>query len=73
MFNSPEVRRIMRPISPEALAVFGHRQRRPSPGIRHRAADSSLWDVIAKMRYNDASVALVTSKDGQFVPLTFKA
>ena len=28
--------------------------------------DASLWDVIAKMRANNASVALVTSKDGQF-------
>ena len=25
-----------------------------------------LWDVVAKMRRNDASLALVTSKNGHF-------
>jgi CIC family chloride channel protein len=58
--------KIMRPVSPAALAAFvaageeGSREDYVTvPG------DASLWDVIAKMRANNASVALVTSKDGQ--------
>lgn len=59
--------RIMRPVSPEALAAFvaasenGSREDYVTvPG------NASLWDVIAEMRANNASVALVTSKDGHF-------
>ena len=59
--------RIMHPVSPEALAAFvaasGDGSREDYVTV---PADASLWDVVAKMRANDASVALVTSKDGQF-------
>jgi len=59
--------RIMHRVSPEALAAFA---RAGGDGSREAyvmvPGEASLWDVVAKLRANGASVALVTSKDGQF-------
>ena len=64
---------IMHPVSPEVLAGFvaadGDGAREDYVTVPE---DDSLWDVLAKMRANDASVALVTSKDGQFAAATCK-
>ena len=52
--------RIMHPVSPEELAAFA------AGGPDHHyitvSGDASLWDVIAKMRAEDAPVALVMSE-----------
>jgi CIC family chloride channel protein len=58
--------RIMRQVSPEALASFVANSDGGSTGTSVAVlADDSLWDVIATMRAHGASVALVTSTNGQ--------
>jgi CIC family chloride channel protein len=57
---------MMHPLSPEVLAAVaaeGDGARSPFTAVQE---DDSLWDVLAKMRANDASVALVQSNDGHF-------
>jgi CIC family chloride channel protein len=57
---------IMNPMGPEAPAAFvaGSGDGAPKECVTV-PEDASLWEVIAQMRAHDASVALVTSKDGQ--------
>ncbi len=55
---------IMHPASPEMLAAFAAGDGASEDYITV-LEDDSLWDVLAKMRAADASVALVKSKDGQ--------
>jgi len=57
---------IMHPASPEMLAAFAAAGDGASGDYITVMEDDSLWDVLAKMRAADASVALVNSKDGQF-------
>jgi CBS domain-containing protein len=56
----------MQQVSPEALAELVAARDGAREDYVTVRGEASLWDVIAKMRANGASVALVTSKDGQF-------
>ena len=65
--------RIMRPVHPEALVALVTSSGEGSPGTSVTVlSDDSLWEVIAKMRSDDASVALVTEKDGNFTAAEVK-
>jgi CIC family chloride channel protein len=59
---------MMGPPSPELLVPFVTTGNGARSDYVTVPVDDSLWDVIAKMRACNASVALVTSKDGQFTP-----
>jgi CIC family chloride channel protein len=60
---------IMHPVSPEAAAgfVIANPDGSPKEYVTVREV-ASVWDVVVKMRANDASAALVTSTDGEFAP-----
>jgi CBS domain-containing protein len=69
VYLSLGVAKIMHPASPEMLAAYAA----PDGDGSHRdfivvTDHDSLWDVLAKMRAADASVALVASKDGESTP-----
>jgi CIC family chloride channel protein len=55
---------VMHPVSQQAASAWadGYGARNDYVVV---SRDASLWEVIAKMRANDASVALVTSRDGR--------
>jgi chloride channel protein, CIC family len=57
---------IMHPVSSEELARFTAANEDGSPKEYITVPEAmSVWDVVAKMRANNAAVALVTSTDGQ--------
>jgi chloride channel protein, CIC family len=64
---------IMHPMDPESSAALAAAS---TNGAREEYVmvpeDASLSEVIAQMRAHEASVALVTSKDGQFEPADVK-
>jgi CBS domain-containing protein len=60
----------MHPASPEMLAAFAAAGDGASGDYITVLEDDSLWDVLAKMRAADASVALVKSKDGPSIGAT---
>jgi CIC family chloride channel protein len=65
--------RIMRQVPPETLAALVTASGEGSPGSSAAVlSDDSLWDVVNKMRANNASVALVTEKDGHFTAADVK-
>jgi chloride channel protein, CIC family len=65
--------RIMHQVPPETLVAFIAASGEGSPGASVTVRDDdSLWDVVAKMRAQHASVALVTEKDGHFTAADVK-
>jgi hypothetical protein len=65
--------RIMRAVHPDTLAAFVAASGEGSPGSSVAVlAEDSLWEVVTKMRTSDASVALVTEKDGHFIATDVK-
>jgi len=64
---------IMHPVSPEELAGFMTANKDSAPKEYVTVPEAmSVWDVVARMRANDAAVALVTSADGQFAEADVK-
>jgi len=57
---------LMHPVTAEALANYMVTGDGPSKQYIVVPEDASLWEVIAKMRSHDVSVALVASKHGTF-------
>lgn len=65
--------RIMRQVHPDAIAALVAASGEGSPGTSVTVlSDDSLWDVVTKMRSNNASVALVTEKNGHFIATDVK-
>jgi CIC family chloride channel protein len=65
--------RIMRQVQPDTLIALVAASGEGSPGSSTTVlSEDSLWDVVNKMRANNASVALVTEKDGQFTAANVK-